>query len=706
MMNKLKVNRAEAGMESWIYRWRLLVQGICIALVAYFAMTANDGSAEIVTDNLASSLAIVPLKKKAKRVKRGPPALRLEYFYLERPKLTLNLSYELTDESTTRDGVNSKDRISEFREGVEIYTKGWIYHPALLEFNLGFEPEWSQTHGEGNYQQNSSWSKFLHSYSLDVTLLPRKPYILHFYGKKYQNSFSATFVDRGDVEMNTYGADLILKYRFMPTTLGYSHLKSELSGLSNSTEERDDFRLFMGFPTEKSTTDLSVEYSDSERVSEGVVSGIRTSRSSLESTYFFDKNLPIKLISTLSYDSTSNWDENDVSYSFESSDLRYTEQLFWRHNKKMWTNYKFLFDDQETGYFQKQTTQFNAMLKHLLYENLSTTIKGDVARYDFSDSINDVYKGTVSFDYNRRIPWGMLNITTGVDASYTNRNSGGDWIWITNERHVMRSGGVVFLDNENVDSGSVRVTNTAGTIVYIENQDFTVEKVGTLVRIQRIFSGSISSGQVVLVSYRYTTSNAFDDIVFARWAGVDFFLWSTLRLSYDYHHRSQNVTDGNEPANLIDDTTHRAKIRVLWRWMDTGLSYEIFDSNLSSARTTWRFSETLAFNPLNRLGLNFSGYFGSTSLTDTDEKEDFAGLAANIRYNPVYWCSAGVEGYYDRATGDLQDASDTGIMSYLELYYGKWTTKLSYKYLDHDDQMNDVQRKEYNIMLKITRVLW
>ncbi len=177
-------------------------------------------------------------------------------------------------------------------------------------------------------------------------------------------------------------------------------------------------------------------------------------------------------------------------------------------------------------------------------------------------------------------------------------------------------------------------------------------------------------------------------------------------MSYDYFHRTQDVISGNEPDSLADDTTHRAKIQLRYKWLDTSLSYDDYDSNVSSARTTWQLRQGLHFKPIRQLSLNLLGYYGNTSFKDSGQEEDVYGVATNIYYHPAYWCKVGLEGFYDSIDGDTQDTLSMGVYSFLELYYGKWTFNLSYRHMDYNDQLNDVHRQDQKIMLKIIWTIW
>ena len=657
------------------------------------------------TTTAGTSIKINPLVKKARKSVTGPPAIRWRYFYLERPKVELKFSYELNNELLTNQGEESEDTVGEFREGIGLSTKGWLYHPALLSFDLDLDPEWIQTPGDSEYTENEDNNSFLNAYFLRADLLPLKPYTVNFFGKKYQNSFRNTFSERAIIDTDAYGATLALKYRALPTTLSYSNTKTDRQGALSSALDQDWFNLGMIHEKPNSITRLTAYYQDSLQTNDDEVNGIKSSRSNLTNTYFIKRDLIKRLISNLNYNWTDNTREDDA-VSFNNSNLRWTEQLYWTHRKNLWTDYRILYENQQTNNSSVNTAAVNASLTHLLYENLTTKLGGEIRRNDYTGGVDDVYSAALDLDYTRRIRWGTLNLSAGLDTELTKRNSGDNWIWAVNEQFTASTGGVNFLQQENVDPDSIRVTNITGSILYIRNQDYTVEVSGTLVRIRPTLFGNIRDGQELLVSYRYTSGGNYNDALFGRSAGINVFLWSTLRLSYDYYRRTQDVVSGVNPNTPIDETVHRTQARVMWRWTDTTLSYDVYQTLLASARSTWRLNEKLTFRPARRVVLDFSGYLGNTQFTNSDEQEDFYRVSSKISWSPTYWCRTGFEAYQYNISGNVQNDSNAGVLAFTDLFYGKWTLNLSYRFLEDTYEDRDYQRARQGFMLRISRAFW
>jgi hypothetical protein len=215
--------------------------------------------------------------------------------------------------------------------------------------------------------------------------------------------------------------------------------------------------------------------------------------------------------------------------------------------------------------------------------------------------------------------------------------------------------------------------------------------------------GAINNNQTVLVSYRFTGDSGFDDLLFAQAYGTTLNLFSAVRLSYNYFNRSQQIVSGNEPVTPIDDVIHRTLLQLFWKWSETRFSYENFSTSTAPSRNTWRAEETLTANPTKTLSLQFSGYYGETGFSEDIDRDVFYGVTSNIVWSPVYWARTGVEGWYDWITGEGEDSSVAGLLSFVDLYYGKWRCNLSYRFRDSEDQLREFQRTEHNFLVKLIR---
>lgn len=642
--------------------------------------------------------AIVPLEKIENVQSDGVSALRGEYFLIERPRVGLLGSLEYDSETVNSRGVERESSVFEYREGFTVATRGWLYHPALFLFDVQVDPQWSQIEESGDSPQSDETRFFLPRYSLDGTFLPEKPYTLHVFADKYEDNLVSAFSNQSIVEIDSYGADVSLKNRTLPSFFKYLHLQRIQDGFFINEEDRDDFTADIFHQKGNSDTRFNVQYIDSLQTSGETTSDVQNSFNRLSNTWRFGGDPTKRLKSTIYYNRTA-------AEEFTSSNLRLLERLYYTHKKNLWSDLSILYDKREIDLFEEETATLGGKLYHLLYENLTTRLSAEATRNTFPDGHENVFKDGLQFDYLRNIPWGSLNATAGVASAYTGRSGNVNLLAVSNVPLVLVNGDPPFLAQEFIDKDSIRVTDNTGTIVYIRDQDYTIEEVGSFIRIRRTFFGAINNNQTVLVSYRFTGDSGFDDHLLSQSYGTTLNLFSVARLSYNYFSASQHVVSGIEPATPVDDVIQRTVLQLFWKWSETRLSYEDFSMSTGPSRNTRRAEENLTVNPTKDLALHLSGYYGETDFSEDIGQDEFYGISSNIVWSPVHGARTGVEGWYDWVAGENEDSSVGGLLSFLELYYGKWRCNLSYRYRDTEDQLRDFQRTEHFYLMKLTREL-
>jgi hypothetical protein len=663
----------------------------------------TDPNPEEPGESPAQSREIIPLRVQPP-IRRGPAGYTSRYFHVARPQLGLGLSYDYEDERRGEPGSQTRDRSNEFRQKLELEADGWVYHPALFTYTLRFNPEWIQTLRESDPGENSTSTSFQPFYAIDGFFLEPKPYTLHGFAERREIRLRSAFTQVSDTTIDTYGGDLRLKYEILPTFFKYSHTDTDQSGFYDSTGKRDDFRLSSSKSTSNTTTNLSALYTDNEQTSGGAKTGAKTFNGDLGNDFNIAGNKRKRLHSSLSY----RWSETNPSEgsSSETSFFNIREDLFWRHTPKMYSNYFFAYQKSDTEGFDRDSTTLRAKVQHLLYENLTTTAAAGANLNDTTAGNENIYDGDLNLLYQRTIPWGTLSLSANFDYIYTDR-SGFDEsvIQVTNEPHVLTTGVVTLLDNEDVSTGTIVVTDVTGTIVYAVNVDYTIGQVGNFTSISRTTTGAIANGQTVLVDYQYTSDPTFDDTIFNQAYRIQFYLWDALTLGYGFQHANQHIVSGPHPDNPIDDTRHTAEIRLNLGWTDTRLTFEDTDRSSGTSLTRWTASQTFRLRPMRRFLVDVTGSYGSTDFKDTNQTQDQYGMSGRLFWTPTGWCRFRAEGFWNKVSGDLQDnTTDANLTVGVEFSYRIWSGGIFY-YYDYS-KVGESSRKRQAARVEIIRILW
>ena len=617
-------------------------------------------------------------------------------YYIDRPKLAMDLSYRFESEAREGPFIAEKNSSHILNERFDIQTEGWVYHPAMLIYTLRLSPEWQQSLDQPDTGSERSSDSFLLGYALDMTLLQDKPYTVNLFARKQRSVLTSSLATTSETESDTYGATLMLKYRVLPTTLAYLHSTSDQTGFYDAQETRDEARLNMRHTRPSNETTFNASWLTLDRNTLGSTIHTENVFGSLQNLYKLTPDNRGLLNSVLTFRQS----ESDL---FSASGLSLSETLNWRHSKRFSTNYTFIHTRDTTEDSSIDRTSIAAGLSHSLYENLVTTATASASTG--SDGENN-YGGNANFNYQRRIPWGMIYASLGQDYRVTTRSVGEVFLQVINEAHTLSTGDVTLLDNRNVDLSTIVVTSSDGSIVYTINIDYTLELVGTSVRISRTPFGAITDGLGVLVSYIYLSNPAYDSSTYSQSYGLGFYLWSAWRINYRYSHAQEDFLGGIRPDVLNEDTRHTLDTELKWKWSTTRFLYEDSESMSGVSTSRWRLDENLAFKPLQNTFFSISGYLGQTTFKETNSEENFYGVRSDLQWKVSNWSRARIEGFHGVVDGTSINTVDQGLAARLDWFYGIWTGDVTYRFLNQEDLVSGQTRDRHSIYFTLRRALY
>ena len=627
-------------------------------------------------------------------------------FYIQRPKLGLGGYYKLVDEE--RENPNNKTKTSDekFRESMTVDTKGWIYHPNLMAFHLSFEPQWQQEtfrQDEGAVNPNNSYDRdtSLLAYDVGTTFLKHKPVSLNLFANRKTGQIDLTNAQDTDIESETYGTRLNFNNSTLPVSIALIHHKFEQTGFYQSDEDRDEAQVTIRHNSKKSVSQLKMLYnkSDTTRTSFDTID-ISSKMMSTEFTnsYLFTNDNRIRLDSQI-YNINADYDGTD------QNTLNFSENLFWTHSKNLLTRYRVNYSRHEFGDSVNEEKRLSAALTHHLFDKLTTDLGAAAAFNDFEGGSEDLYTSNLGFLYRQPFHAGSVELGTAFDYGITNR-SGTPKIIPTETQLALSTATQTFLDKENVDLGSITVTDITGATVYTENIDYQVTTVGPLVRISRTLLGAIADGQQVTVHYNYRIDTAYDDSRFGQKYRFSLALWSFLYLAYSHYRIDQHIRSGEPPNDPLHDTTDTVRLSFVTKWSDTQFLYDKQDRSNDNSSVTRSITQRFTLRPARNFFLNLSGDIGDRNYTDLDEEERFYSMGSSIGWTPKSWCNFSLIYLRNKISGDLHDQLNTEFATTAKLIYGIWTGSVSYRLRDQDDKQNGDSLWRQEIIIQITRHLW
>lgn len=674
-----------------------------ISILSILSWTAYPLNAYAQTGDAVSSSAIdkektiIPIQDRAWRSRtRRPKAVSGKYLQLSRPQLGFGASYEFTEERKTIAENETTVINHEFNEWLEAGVDGSIYHPALLSFSQDLKLEWRQMESERDEEESTSLDGYLVGYDTRVSVLKDKPYTLNLYTMRTQDTYSSPFASRTRTETDQYGADLAFKYRILPTHLSYSHSQTEQEGFFTSTDEYDTLELqttYGGF-VYKGSREERMRTTD-----ESFQSNVDRTEHQLRGNHYLTADEHLRLTSLLSHRRT---DGDTVDYTTVNA----TERLMWKHYKSLESDYEIHYQHSNWDETESTLRSIRARLTHLLYENLVTRLSGRYSENEFDQDCETTYGGLLDLGYNRTIPAGRLHINMQNDYQVITRDITEAYAQISEEPQQLTTGEVTLLNRQDVDNDTVVVTNSAGTIIYIENIDYQVSTIGNSTRISRLQFGAIPDGGSVLVSYQYLTNPAYDSSIHTQSYHARVFLWSALTLSLRYSSSDERVLSGIAPEEESDSQTWGAGLNWVWRWTETSIDFDdaTVESGISTRR--WRVEESLSFRPTRAVFFNIRGQYTNTDFKESDETEDAYGLLLNLNWQPVRWWKFDLQGSWLEVSGSFEESINWELAAGITLSYRIWHGSLKYRIIDNEDRISGDQRSEHRIYAELIRRKW
>ena len=614
-------------------------------------------------------------------------------FYMERPTATLDSGYEVDEEERKGPFIEQTRQTTTARHKLELRTRGYIYHPALLVYSIGLRPEFKQQHAEttGTVIPKDE-AKFV-GYFVDMTLLQLKPYTVNLFASRERGEFKSSLAPDAATESSLYRGRLLLKYPILPTTVTLERSESLYENFFSGSEKADTARLESSHKTEASRTAFKAESVRQTRSIGG--SGFTTERSdtTLSNSYTPSRGLILT--------SSARFGRNSSELS-DFANANVATGLALHHSEKFSTRYDLRLDKREGRDFSSDSRSVSAGLTHLLYENLTTNLNASGTQSRLSAGGLDAYGGNLSFLYRRRIPWGHVSANLGRSGRIEDDRRTGAFTEVRGETLILSATTPVLLVNVNADVPSIVVKNAAETIIYVEGIDYVLSAVGRSVAIARTLFGGIADGREVLVDYRYQALPPAKTAVTTDSVGFDLSLWSALRLYYQRSRSKQRLLSDTRAFEPFDDTVERFGAEFNWKWSTTRVEVEDRDSTRTPSKRRM-VQQVLRFQPSRDLSFGFSVDASELTLKETGDVSESTGARANLRWrpSPAAWLS--VEALAQRSRGRAQDTDVKGLSAAYEWTYGAWQPSLRYLFLDELNGLSGDARKRQTFLFQVRR---
>ena len=631
-----------------------------------------------------------------------------KHFHIERPRLGLEFSYEFEEETRSGPVTNRKDVTHTFSEILDIETTGWVYHPALVVYSLALSPEWEQIREETTQAQSSSLNEsttFIQGYDAQITFLQHKPYTLSLIGHRGMSTIRNSFAGRTKQEEDMYASTLSLKNNVLPTYIRYSHRIDKSSGFFQSHTKENEVSLTTSNSSKIGSTRFTTSYIDSTKTVDDLVNDTRKEAFNLNNTFSFLNDNRAAFHTNMHYDRLIDKFSEEELYNLD-------ESLELRHKKNFRTHYLFRYEDRTLERYllnnklRRQTIIGDFNLYHLLYENLSTTFSAGVNQNQSPNEEVITNRSSINFGYQRNIPWGNIRLSMGQGYRLVDISKSSGISNISDEPKIITTADI-FLNNTDIDTSSIKVTDPTGLITYNETTDYVLSSVGSRTSIRCVSGAQFTvlecfNGASILIDYQYQSDLPFDYSTHTQSYGASLFLWEALNIYYRYDRSQQKFKSGIMPDKLTKDLSHKAGTELEYKWSSTVLRFEKDQGNTLPFDEVI-IEETITLRPRSRMFMNFIMSYGKTTFTELSETEKFINMKAIIQQIISNRLKLSAEAFNRRSYGLRQDTAYSGLLLTLDWIYRVYDGNITYSYTEDTDRALQDSIKNNYIMFTIRR---
>ena len=611
------------------------------------------------------------------------------------------------DESVTRlpGEPKAKDVTADWTPSIGLGLEGSIYHPRLVHFDADIElglTEGSRRRDDGAGAARSYDRSFTaERYNASLVFLRAKPYSLTVFTRRDIEQRDYDEFNRFDVDHEQYGARLRHSGERFSWDLRLANTRDDVTNTDRPTREDETLLTFDARYRRSGDNRTTLRYSDRDfsRAEAGYpgYSGVQQNLYVLDETAFGPADRA-RLLSTLTLA-----DLNESRIDTRSLTLR--EDFRRRAATNLWHGAIYQFDWRDAGEATSEQHQGELYVEHQLYASLQSRADVQVEQgQTHEDGFRDEqlrYGPGVAEHYNKRLgEVGRLGLDAELRLDRIERDAAGGAIRILDERVQLSDGRPAMLSQPRVQPGSVVVTDSGGTRLYLEGLDYRVVPRGEFTEIQRVFGGAIPNGAVVLVDY--TSRGSASDSLSRTQERLAFEIDLYDRLLFLYGARRAVLYHGGDSLVFQDYREHTIGLKSRWQFIEVGVEQVDYEGDALSYEGPNAYAE-LSWD-LVTTALRLRAAKSDLSYRNQPGWLDTRTYTADVDWHPVDRLSLQLfAGDYQESTqdGDRELVSLEARLSYL---FHKLTIEGTWRVEEEDLRDEGHDRRYY--LLRVKRALF
>lgn len=563
-------------------------------------------------------------------------------------------------------------------ETLETDFKGYIYHPNLVDFDIGLENGLKQTREKSLPTLTGKLKNgYLNHFHILSSLFRQKPYAFSLLADRSREIENREFFERQEINSTRFGGNFGFRNDLVPVRFYFNneskHIDRELRPSQDFHDDNLNLELSNDFHL-SGETHFNAAQDKFSRTEAGTPDQKGTSRDFDLSNQkpLFDDNGKM-LYSSMHYYTLSGTSKSNIFNLNENLDLK--------HNENLSSIYSYSYSGKSSSGLKSKDNKLSAYLRHRLYQSLSSSFGVYYFNSDADSFTQSSYGLSLDEDYTKSLGRiGRLTIDGGLAYSKEKRSASGESISIIDESQTLTIGTVTLLDKRGVDTSTVVVTDLAGTTTYTSAIDYQLTSSGERTQIQRIPGGSIADGQTVLADYQAQGSPRFKFNTLGEDLGFRMdFLEDLIGIFYRVAKEKHPKVSGDENAILQTLTDTTRGISLKYKNLRIELEDENYNSNLSPYKQL-KLTESVTFNPTPRSALTLESSQSRIRLVDERATQKFFSFFSRFSANLNRYSRFNIEGGYRWQEGIGVNLNDTAASSSLEVNIGKFLMEVRYDF--------------------------
>ncbi len=574
----------------------------------------------------------------------------------------LNLNGSYWDQETNRNNFHELQENSFLSGSLFLNSNSYFWHPNFLslDLNVGYSPETGQRLSLVIPDRNEL--NTLKKLYVKASFFQHNAFNFNMYVNINENYNNRENLTNLKASFKNWGGLLNYSNKVVPITVSYSQGRGEQEELQTGRDyiteqnnfetratksfganDRNQFVFSHNKYTYKDNLLLSNQNQNSNMVKNDIT------RWSLNNNLFFDSKR------NYSFNSLVSNEKQIGNFNYERFQVLENVFLKLPENFNFSANYDF-FDIK--GDIQN-SKQHNARvtLSHQLYESLQTRMFFEYNTVNSTQYQENFRRAGLDIRYTKKIPLdGLLYLSYRINSNNQDRESEAASFFIQNEEQTLSDGGIVLLDNQNVNSITVVVRDITSTIVYQLNIDYVLINRNEFLEIQRIPGGQIANNATVLIDYEAIQPQSYKFNAINNFFGARIALFNSQIEFYFNASKQDYINPVNIDFLTLDFFSKNVYgTRFKYRFISGGIEHDNYRSTIIPYRLT-RYYLTLQGSAKQKLFYTINGDLRDYAMiVEEGMKQKYYNISGNISYNFSPKTRLNLEGSYLKQEGEAID---------------------------------------------------